>query len=134
MLIVGFVEFSIFPLTYLAFKIGLPVEVSYAISISIYCILMVLRVYLIKDEINMTYREYTKEVFFRISMVTVASLVAPTSIYIVMEPSISRLVILLLVSIICTGLSVLLLGLTSNEKRRILSVVFNYIKQKRIKV
>lgn len=134
MLIVGFVEFSIFPLTYLAFKIGLPVEVSYAISISIYCILMFLRVYLIKDEINMTYREYTKEVFLRISMVTVASLVAPTSIYIVMEPSISRLVILLLVSIICTGLSVLFLGLTSNERRRILSVVFNYIKQKRIKV
>lgn len=128
MLIVGFVEFSIFPLTFIAFKLGLTVEVAYAISITIYLILMFFRVYLIKNEIGMTYREYNSEVFLRILCVTLVSLVAPTTIYITMHPSISRLVILLFVSTISTGFSVFFLGLTFNERKKIVGVVVNRVK------
>lgn len=123
MLIVGFVELSIFPFTYIAFKAGSPVEVAYAISITIYIILMFLRVLLIKNRISMTYREYFKEVFFRIFVVTIASLIAPSLIYAKIEPSLLRLIVLVIVATICTGLAVLLLGLTGNERTKIIAVV-----------
>lgn len=133
MLIVGFVEFCIFPLTYFAFKLGFSVEVAYVISISIYVLLMFLRVYLIKDAINMTYHEYTEEIFLRITLVTIVALSVPTVIYFAMETSIMRLLILIIASTVSTGLTVLFLGLTTTERRKVVSVVMNYINQKRIK-
>ncbi len=122
MLIVGFVELSIFPITYIAFKLGSPVEIAYVISIAIYIILMFLRVLLIKNQIGMTFREYAQEVFFRIFTVTIVSLIAPSIICCVMEPSLLRLCILAVVSTLCTGLSVLLLGLSENERTKIIVV------------
>ena len=69
----------------------------------------------------MTFREYAKEVFLRIFIVTIVSLIAPSIIYCVMERSLLRLLVLSIVATICTGLSVLLLGLTENERIKIIA-------------
>lgn len=123
MLIVGLIEFSIFPFTYIAFKLGSNVEIAYIISITIYIILMFLRVFLIKNQIGMTYKEYATEVFYKIIMVTICSLIAPSVIYSIMEKSQLRLCVLIIVSTICTGLAILLLGLTNAERKKTISIV-----------
>lgn len=133
MLIVGIVEFSIFPLTFIAFKIGLPVEVAYAISISIYIILMFLRVVLIKNQIGMTFREYAKEVYYRIFMVTLLAIIAPTGLCYMLSPSIMRLVVLLIVATVCTALAVFYGGLTTAERNKIVSIVEKKIIKKHTK-
>lgn len=125
MLIVGFVEFSIFPITYLAFKLGASVEIAYAISITVYFILMFLRVALIKKQIGMTFIEYSREVFFKILIVSLLSLVAPSIIYSFIDASLFRLIFLVLITTLCTGLSILFVGLTKNERNSIVEMVKN---------
>ena len=131
MLIVGFVELSIFPITYVAFKLNAPVEVAYIISISIYVVLMFLRVALIKGQISMNYRDYAKEVFYKLFLVTITSLMSPSVILYLMEPSLLRFVILLVVSTINTSFAVYYLGLTAIERDKLTSMLKNKLNFKK---
>ena len=86
---------------------------------------MFLRVALIKGQISMNYRDYAKEVFYKLFLVTIFSLISPSVILYLMEPSLLRLVILLVVSTINTGLAVYYLGLTAVERDKITSMLKN---------
>ena len=81
----------------------------------------------------MTFSEYAKEVFLRIFVVTIASLIFPTVIYCVMDSSLLRLCITAIVATLFTGLAVLLLGLTVNERIKIIAAVKDKIHLKQRK-
>lgn len=127
MIVVGIVELSNFPLTYLMFKMGFNPLAAYYAYFTIYLILMFLRLYLIKDLIRMKAIVYIKEVYCKVAFVTLVAIIAPSLICLVQQDSIFRFIEVGLVSTISTLATVFYLGLTSNERKMVISLVKNKI-------
>lgn len=131
MIIVGFVEILNFPLTYIAFLFGAPVEVSYYIFIIVYLSLVFIRVLLIKGLISLHFGDYFKQVFLKCVWVTIPSLAIPLFVSEVMEDSILRLFVIIMTCMISTVSFIYLWGLTKAERNKIKGYVFKVIKIKR---
>lgn len=125
MIVFGFLEFSIFPLSYVAFKFGSTPETAYYISTAVYLILMFVRVFMIKSYIQMPVKDYFYQVFVKIILVTISSLILPLILSLLMDASILRFLLICLVSFLGTSLFIFILGLTTAERTKISSVVIN---------
>ena len=130
MIVVGFVEISNFPLTYLMFKIGFNPLSAYYVYFSVYFLLMFLRLFLIKDLIGMKAKTYIQEVYLKVLLVTVVSLVAPSIICILQQDSIFRFIEVCFVSFLSTIVAVYYLGLSTNERQKVISIVKRRIYSK----
>ena len=126
MSIVGAVEISNFPLTYLAFKLGLGPEAAYWVFATVYLALMFLRLYLIKDLIFLKAREYAKAVYLRVFPVSLVAAVAPLGICFLFEDSIWRFFVVSLVCLCCSSLSIFYLGLERRER----SIVVEQVRKR----
>ena len=116
MIIVGMVEVSNFPLTYIAFRFGANPLYSYYIYFGVYLVLMFLRLYLIKDLIRMSGRRYIREVYVKSAMVSAVSAIPPLLVMCAMPSSFVRLLTVCIVSVISTVGSVCVFGFTCEEK------------------
>ena len=125
MTIVGFVEVSNFPLTYIAFKLGLGPVAAYWIFASVYLILMFLRLYLIKDLIYLNAKEYVKAVYFRVFPVSLVAAVIPVAICYFFEDSIMRFFIVSFISLCCSFLSIYYIGLEKYERNKIMTQIYS---------
>lgn len=125
MIIVGLIEFAIFPLTYLSFKFGLGPLATYYISIIVYFILMFLRLFLIKDLIHMRMKVFVMEVYLKIAMVTFTALVIPVIICFIQTDSLVRLFDISILGTLSVALSVYYLGLSVNERTKIIHYIKN---------
>ena len=130
MIIVGLVEISNFPLTYLMFKIGFNPLAAYYVYFIIYLILMFLRLFLIKGLIRMKAKEYIQEVYLKVLIVTLVSLVAPSLVCLLQQDSILRFIEVGMVSSLSTIVTVCYLGLTPNERKKVIGLIRNKIYKK----
>ena len=133
MTIVGIVEVSNFPLTYIAFKIGLEPVAAYWVFASVYLILMFLRLYLIKDLIYLNGREYIKAVYFRVFPVSLVAAVIPVAICCYFEDSILRFFIVSFISLCCSFLSIYYIGLEKHERNKIMTLIYSKFLHRQIK-
>lgn len=69
--------------------------------------------------------QYLKSVVFRIVIVSIASSIIPLLFFLNMGPSIVRFICVIIVSLICSGVSIVYLGLTINERQFFLDKVSN---------
>ena len=127
MIVVGLVEMSNFPLTYLMFKVGGSPITAYYVYFSIYLVLMFLRLFLIKDLIRMKALTYIKNVYLKVVLVTLIALIAPSLICILQQDSILRFIEVCCISCISTVISVYCMGLTCTERDSIVSFVKNKV-------
>ena len=127
MIVVGLVEISNFPLTYLMFKVGGSPITAYYVYFSIYLVLMFLRLFLIKDLIRMKALTYIKNVYLKVVLVTLIALIAPSLICILQQDSILRFIEVSFISCISTVISVYCIGLTCTERDSIVSFVKNKV-------
>lgn len=125
MIIVGFVEFSNFPLTYLVLKIGYGALSVYYVYFCVYLVLMFLRLYLIKGLIQMKAIEYIKEVYVKVAIVTFFALIVPFVICVYQSDSYLRFCFVTIISCISTTISVLYYGITKHERNKICEFVKN---------
>lgn len=133
MTIVGIVEVSNFPLTYIAFKLGLEPVAAYWVFASVYLILMFLRLYLIKDLIYLNGREYIKAVYFRVFPVSLVAAVIPVAICCYFEDSILRFFIVSFISLCCSFLSIYYIGLEKHERNKIMPQIYSKFLHRQIK-
>ena len=116
MIIVGLVEVSNFPLTYIAFLCGAQPIYAYYIYFGVYLVLMFLRLYLIKDLIKMSGKMFIREVYVKSAMVSITAVIPPLLVMTVMPSCLGRLVIVCMVSALTTVGAVYALGFTVDEK------------------
>lgn len=126
MLIVGSVEITNFPLTYVAFKMGCSTLVSYYIYLGVYFILMHLRLYLVKDLIHMKASLFVRKVYLRVLLVGITASVVPLLVYMPQEGTLFRLPSVCLVSFTSTAACAYLWGLDGDES----ALITGYIKKK----
>ncbi len=106
----------VFPLTWIAFELGAPVESTYVIYILVYALVNVVRLYIMRGLLDFPIMMFIKDVVFKISTVTLVAIIAPIVIDYLMEESFLKLVVIVLISLISSSLCIYAIGLTKGER------------------
>lgn len=109
----------VFPLTWVAFKLGFPPQATYVIFIAIYFLLVFVRLYIAKGLLKFPVRLYLTDVILRIFMVTSISFILPIVVICNIEEGFLRLCLTCIVALFSTALAIWLLGLQTSERQKI---------------
>ena len=111
----------VFPLTWIAFKFGVPPQATYVIYIVIYFLLNFVRLYISKGLLKFPVRLYLSDVILRVIIVSVVSFVLPLLVVCNLEEGFLRLCITCIVSVISTVSVIFIFGLEKTERTKILN-------------
>ncbi len=128
-IIVGIISICAFPIAYIMFVLGLPVYTTYFALMSTEIICFVVRLSFTRKLINMSIRSFTYNIICNILIVGIVSLIIPSIVVNVMNPSFVRLCITTLSSIISIACSVYFIGLSRSEKlmvRQKIKILFQH--------
>ena len=121
----------VFPLTWLAFKLGGDAVWAYIIFFITYFVLIFVRIYLVKDLIQMPWMLYIKEVLVVCAVVLLLAIIPPLAIYMLMPSSLWRLLLLCLVSFASNCLVIYWMGLRPVERDMVNGLLKKYIAKLR---
>lgn len=121
----------VFPLTWLAFKLGGDAVWAYIIFFITYFVLIFVRFFLVKDLIHMPWMLYIKEVLLVCAFVLILAVIPPLSIYLLMPSSIWRLFLLCLVSFVSNCIVIYWIGLRPIERDMVNGLLRKYITKLR---
>ena len=119
--------FWVFPLTWLAFYLGLSPMFAYIIYATVYFILIFVRIYLVKDLIHLPWQTYTKEVVLKTLLIACLAAVIPYGLYSIMPESILRLFLVVVFSWFSVVLLVYSIGVNPTERIYLLGIVRKYL-------
>lgn len=122
----------VFPLTWVAFKLGFPPEATYVIYIVIYFLLNFVRVYIAKGLMNFPVRLYLFDVIFRVVIVSIVAFIFPLLVIRYFEPGFLRLCISCIVGLISSLLTINILGLEHVEREIIYKKVSHLLSKLKI--
>ena len=124
-----------FPLAWTFFAIGATPQYAYYTYIAIKITVLIARMFLLQNMVGLKASLYVKNVFIPIITTTFVAVALPVIIYICLDESFSRLIIIVIISTVSTTLSVLYTGMTINERGMIIdkakNIVYKLIKHKR---
>ncbi len=106
----------VFPLTWIAFKMGLSVETTYIIYILVYILVNTIRLYIMKGLLDFPPMLFVRDVLSKIFIVTIIAIVPPLVAKYYIEQSFFKLVLMTIISILSSLTTIYLLGLTHNER------------------
>jgi O-antigen/teichoic acid export membrane protein len=124
-IVVSSCSIGAFPLTWIAYRLGLPAEWSYHIFNLIYFIILFLRIYLVKDLIDLPWKKYVTDVYLRVLVVSLAAAILPFLLSRFQQESMLRLIEVTLVSFISVGVAAYTIGLNREER----GIALNYIRK-----
>lgn len=118
-IIVGGLGMTIFPLVYIAYKLGLPAYSAYLIHFSLFVIQLIVRLQLLKHMIMLSIKDFFQKAILKDLEVIFLSSIFPFLIVYYMPSSFFRLFIVLTVSTLSILISIYFVGLTKQEKKYI---------------
>ena len=124
---IGLLEF---PLTWLFFAFGAPVVSTYYLYIFVKILVLIARMYLMRDMVDLKVKTFITSVFIPIFLTTIIAIIPSILILNLLEPSIYRLMLSVVVGILSVAISVLYVGMTHPERNTILSKVSHFVKVK----
>lgn len=125
-LVMGLMALSNFPITLIAFKLGASPVAAYIIYFCVYFSMIFVRLYMVKDLINMSAMLYVKEVFLKVVVVGVCALLIPLFFYLSQEDSISRFLMITSSSVMSSLFCIYALGMNKGER----FIIINMLKKK----
>ena len=117
------ITFLDFPLTYIAFKMGLSPTSGYIIHFFVYSFLQITKVFLVRNYIHLSARLYFKNVLLKVFFVSIVAFIPPFVIYYTMDSSYVRLGLVAVTSVFSSLIIMYLLGTTASEKNMINGVI-----------
>lgn len=120
----------VFPLTWIAFKLGFPPETTYIIYIVIYFLLNFVRAYIAKGLMNFPIKLYIFDVILKVSIVSAVSFVMPLLVVYYFDEGFLRLCATCIISLFSTISVIYVLGLEGAERTIILNKLTAIIKLK----
>ena len=115
-IIVTTVGCLVFPLSWIAFKLGFEPQVGYILYFFIYTILLFVRLYLLKDMVKLPVMMYIREVLYKLAPVIVVGFTIPGILILTMNAGWLRLILVCLLSVLVTAASEYFIGLSNKEK------------------
>lgn len=126
-IVVTTVGFLVFPLTWLGFKLGLPVESTYIIYILVYICVSIACMLMTRWLLQFPLSMFLRKALLPIVWVTILSSIIPTLLSLRMESSFVRFIITCMVSVLSTCAAIYLTGLSKHEKRIIIDKMLKVI-------
>lgn len=117
----------VFPLTLIAFKLGLPASATYVIFIAVYYALVFVRLFIAKGLLGIPLWPYVKEVVVRTLAVTAVAFVLPLLVVYCLPQGFLRLCVSCIVGLLSVSASVYLIGLSRNERKKIVGKVVGFV-------
>ena len=105
-----------FFITWIAYALGEPAEMTYIIYIIVYFFVQVVRLLLMKEMLAFPIIMFVKEVVGKIMLPLLVSLILPFIMVMMIEPSFLRVVLVCMFSICWTTLSIFIFGLVREER------------------
>ena len=115
-IIVTTVGCLVFPLSWIAFKLGFEPQVGYILYFIIYTILLFVRLNLLKDMVKLPVMMYIREVLYKLAPVIVVGFAIPGILILTMDAGWLRLILICLLSVLVTAASEYFIGLSNKEK------------------
>lgn len=106
----------VFPLSWIAFAMGLPPQTGYVIYFLIYSILIYVRLYLLKDMIKMPVRLYMTKVIAKVLPVLLVSFLIPGLTHFFMSQGWVRLLAVCIIGLVVIVPTEYYMGLNKNER------------------
>lgn len=121
---VGGLMLFILPISYVLLRLGYPPITVFIVHLFIECVAMAFRIWNCRKLIHFSLYSYMNEVVFKILIVTIAAITIPIIIQVYfLQKDVLSFCIITLVSVICSCMSIFLLGLTPGERGFILSKI-----------
>ena len=114
--ICGSILLMILPVSYFCLKLGWPAYFVFIVHFIFEMITQLARMLLLKPLINVSLKNYFVNVYNKILPIVVLSVVAPFIIYINMDDSLLRFIVVVLVCLISVSLISYFIGLTKSER------------------
>lgn len=128
-LVIGSINLTVLPLVYLALKFGAPAESSVLVSVVVSLAGLFPRIYFNKKHIPVSFSCFTRQVIIPTALVSLISVLMP---YVVMKNLPQNILSLVIVTILCfisVVLSIIFLGVTSEERNIAISFIKNKLKK-----
>lgn len=126
---ITFVGILVFPLTWVAYKFGMPVEATYIIYIVVYFVVDIVRLHIMRGLLNFPAMMFVQKVLVPLACTIAAGIILPVIVYNVMNPSTIRLLTTIIVSFFSIGLATCYIGLTKHEREMTLGKIIAKIKR-----
>ena len=115
-IIVGGLGMTIFPLVYIAYKMGLPPATSYLIHMAIFITQLCFRLYLLRDMIKLPTMFFVKNTLIPDIKVLIISSIIPLFLLFLMQDTFIRFLVICIVCVLSTICSIYIIGLTKSER------------------
>jgi O-antigen/teichoic acid export membrane protein len=112
---------TIFPLTWIAFLMGMPVESAYVIFILVYFVVDMVRLWIMKSLLDFPVRAFLKEVFLNLLIMAALAVIVPLLFVGSMPQSLLRFIIVSITSVCCSMAAIWVFGLSMDEKSLLLA-------------
>ena len=119
----------VFPLTWIAYACGLPVEYAYIIYILVYVSVDITRLYIMKGLLQFPMKMFLKDVILPISLTTIAGSIIPLLVVLQMQESFFRLLVTCIICVLSVGLAVCFVALTKHEREMTLGKLIQKLKR-----
>lgn len=128
-LVIGSIALSTFLLTYLSYRLGANVEITYVISIIIEVAILIARLLIVNQLVDIGIRRYFTSVIFKVLLVVFSSAFFPLIFSYILQESMCNTMIILLVSVLSTSLSVMYVGMEKYERTQLLNMVYSRVSK-----
>lgn len=114
--VVGTMLIMILPISYVALKLNSSPEGVFVVQLIVFCCALFARLWMLRSLIGLSLRAYCRKAALPTVYVTVVSAVVPLTVYLLLQPSLLRFLLVCAVSLVSVAAAVYCLGLTSNER------------------
>lgn len=127
---IGSICSTVFFISWLLFELGFPAYTSYVVFMIVYLIMVITKLYIIKDLIGMRPSQFYRQTFMRIIPATIVSHAVCYIPYSMMDHSFLRLVVICVLSTATLSLLIYYTGLEKPEREVVRNKAMSFVKRK----
>ena len=125
--VVGGILLLILPVSYIVLRLGAPAYSVFIVHFCVESMAQVARMYMLRNLIQLSMRDYWRHIYMRVVIVAIISSWLPIYVNHLIPEGVMRLLIVALTCFISVGTTVLLFGLTKEEKQFFYKRLFKII-------
>lgn len=128
--VVGGILLLSFPVAYVCLKLGGSPEMVYIVDLVVVCTAQIVRIYMMRNMIKLSIREYLKEVILRVCLVAIAGGMVPIIAYVYLKDNtFLSFMSVCLVSVLSVVVSVYFIGIKRGEREKVKAFIKSKIKK-----
>lgn len=125
---VGVMQLMNIPFSYVALKLGAPVETVFVIMILVGVVCVFLRLYNLKIQMAFSIKEFVRKVYLNVLTVTVLSVIAPVALHYCLPDNLMGFLFSCVVCVVMTSVVILYVGCSKSERGAIINNILNRLQ------